>query len=183
MLYAYLAVASDDLTLAELEASLGPSAKRGERGARGAPGTPGIGGHTIGDVGLSGYPAVDSCWEHPVVRRDEHLEGIDFSPAVAALGEQLARAIGGLVAEGAWARLVVVQEMHGTRRDGADQGFGLDRDAVAWLALARAEVDVDQYVHPLAWWQSLARAVADRASHLRWAVWRRLRSSARTTCD
>lgn len=177
MLYAYLAVSSEHLTLAELEESLGPSARRGE------PGAPGIGGHSIGDVGPSGRPAVDSCWVHPVVRQDEHLEGISFSPAVAALREQLAGAIGGLVADGAWARLVVVQEMHGTRRDGADQGFGLDRDAVAWLALARAEVDVDQYVYPLAWWQSLARAVADRASDLRWAVWRRLRSSARTTCD
>lgn len=178
MLYAYIAVHSETLTLSEMEEALGRSARPGE------PGTHGLGGYSIGDlVGRSGKVAEKSRWERPVVMPDEGLEGIDFAPAVAALGVALADAIGDLVAGGACARLVVVQEMHESRRDNADQGFVLEAGAVAWMARAGADLDLDQYVYPLAWWQSLGRDVASTASRLSWAGRRTLRSRSRTTSD
>lgn len=177
MLYAYVAVHSERLTLVEMEATLGRSARAEE------PGTHGIGGHSIGEVGRFGRVAVESSWVRWVVLPDEGLEGITFAPAVAAIGNTVADAIGDLVAEGASARLVVVQEMRQARRDHADEGFTLDVEALAWLARSRAGLDVDQYVYPLEWWQSLGREVTDAASRLYWAGWRALRSTSRTTSD
>lgn len=178
MLYAYLNVSSDAHTLAELEALLGPSARRGDDGA-------GIGGGSIGDLlPRSGRVAECSQWQHVVVRQADELEGIDFAPSLSALGTDFADRIRTLVDAGAEATLRVVQEVHEHAGQGADEGFHLDKDAVAWAARAGADVDVDQYFFGREWWQSLPIWLDRRADDLRWQVrklGRRVRSSARTT--
>lgn len=170
MLYAYLCVQSETLTLPRMEGTLGRSDIPGDHPDAG------IGGHSLGDPSpLSGRPLASSRWERAVVLPSDGLEGIDFEPRVAALRPDLADAVRALVEDGAWARLVVVQEVHASRPDNDDTGFVLERDALTWLARAGVVLDVDQYFFEFTWGQSARRAARRRLSDAYWWVWRLVR--------
>ena len=69
-----------------------------------------------------------------------------LSRSVVALGDDLARRLGRLPAEECDVTLSVVQEVHGSD-DSLSQGLQLRVEAMRWLVLANAEIDLDQYFY------------------------------------
>ncbi|MEK8144892.1 hypothetical protein NKH18_35260 [Streptomyces sp. M10(2022)] len=63
------------------------------------------------------------------------------------MGDPFAHALGALVADGeAEVSLVMVQQIEDLD-DGMAKGIILGTELVAWLAAARAYVDIDQYIY------------------------------------
>jgi hypothetical protein len=98
--------------------------------------------------GSRGRPAKYNGWllEVPVhcVHAGDGDEGI--SASVVALGDDLARRLGTLPADECTTTLVIVQEVFGSD-DALSMGIHLRVDAMRWLVLANADIDLDQYFY------------------------------------
>lgn len=71
----------------------------------------------------------------------------DVEPVVLGWGTEFARAVGALVGSGdATATLDIVQDIEDLD-DPQAKGIFLGEELIAWLATARASIDVDQYIH------------------------------------
>jgi hypothetical protein len=99
-------------------------------------------------------------WGRPKLPRREHTTWMrhtkpesedarpeDLLPQILAWGEDFAKALGRLVdSTDAVVFLEVVQEVTDLE-DTNQKGFGFDSEMIAWLALAKASVDIDQYIY------------------------------------
>lgn len=84
---------------------------------------------------------VDSAWP------GDGDDGV--SASIVALGEDLARRLGSLPAGECIATLAIVQKVFG-EDDTVSQGIHLRVEAMRWLVVANADIDLDQYFYDTA---------------------------------
>jgi hypothetical protein len=130
MIRVYLAVVSEEHSLAELEALIGYSSEGG--------------GFSIGAPRRhAGLPAYEfSSWKYGFGLDSQSPAACAVDEFIHLLPEPLIDAVAALPS-GVAVALRVVQEDLSTPQ--ADLGIALDRDAVALLARIRAAIDIDQY--------------------------------------
>lgn len=125
-------VKSESLGLEDLTSTLGRVSDRGHDLGSFSPRQP-------GNVWLW------SQWEIDLVLDEKDHAGTEaVSAAIESLGSELADRAGDLARQGCISTLVVVQELPAD--DSSQHGFWLSAEAVAWIARARATLDIDQYV-------------------------------------
>ena len=131
MNYAYLRVETDDIEPDDITAILGrpPDSSR----QRGSPRSNGKGVYDFHSWRLD-----------LVVPGPGHFGTEELPNAIAGLGVDVAAGCRSLRQRGADITLQVVQEVR-SEVDTQATGLHLTHDAIAWLAMAGAELDIDQY--------------------------------------
>ncbi|MGI5171399.1 DUF4279 domain-containing protein [Spirillospora sp. CA-253888] len=129
----YLRLVSETLSVADISGRLGVEPDRAwERGSKRRPGSP---------------PRDHTLWA-----RDAEVPGSsprpeDLESVVLGWGETFARAVGDLAnEEDVTVSLEIVQEIRDLD-DPLAKGIALRPETMAWLSLARASLDIDQYIY------------------------------------
>ncbi|MEV5675153.1 DUF4279 domain-containing protein [Streptomyces sp. NPDC052164] len=128
----YVRVISESLRPHEIDARLGIRADRSyARGTRKRP---------------QSRPYGHTGWQRHVPAPGPGARPEDLERIVLGWGDAFARALGELSDSGdADVSLVMVQSIHDLD-DGMAKGIALGAPLIAWLATARADLDIDQYV-------------------------------------
>ncbi|SCF79026.1 hypothetical protein [Streptomyces sp. Ncost-T10-10d] len=95
---------------------------------------------------LQARPYGHTGWKRHAMAPEPGARPEDLEPIVLSWGERFARALGALAGSGdAEVSLVLVQSVEDLD-DEMSKGIVLSAGLVAWLATARAYVDIDQYI-------------------------------------
>ncbi|MFF8770837.1 DUF4279 domain-containing protein [Kitasatospora sp. NPDC015120] len=92
-------------------------------------------------------PRLDATWirHAKATRADARPE--DLEPIVLAWGPEFARSLGRLVGSGnASASLEIVQQIRDINNR-QEKGIFLGPDLMAWMGIAKASLDIDQYIY------------------------------------